>query len=222
MLVELKNSLSDGQLVTLHKEANQQWQILQNESYLWLKLDQIVQSVMDKRNPNSLTFPHQYPLRGLIDELPADAKVLEFGLGGGSNFRYLKAQKPACDVTIVEKSPLVIEWFTRYFNPNKLNANIVQQDAFNFLMANQQAYQLIVTDLFTAHQSLMSTFCLDYFIQLKASLVKHGLAYINFLPETDFEAEWIKANLTQAGLEVMWGEKIIGFRNWVFLVKRPN
>lgn len=220
MLVELKNSLSDGQLVAFHKEAKLQWQILQNDQYLWLKLDQTVQSVMDKAASSTLAFPHQYPLRGLVAELPEQAQILEFGLGGGSNFRYIKSQRPQADITIVEKSPLVIDWFEQYFNPDKLAVNIQQGDAFEFLMANQHKFDLIITDLFTAHQSLMSTFCLDYFVQLKNSITKQGYAYINFLPETDFEAQWIKANLNQAGLEVMWGEKIVGFRNWVFLVKQ--
>ncbi|WP_440903152.1 spermidine synthase [Catenovulum sp. SX2] len=220
MLVELKNSLSDGQLVAFHKEGKLQWQILQNDKYLWLKLDQTVQSVMDKADHNILAFPHQYPLRGLIAELPEQAKILEFGLGGGSNFRYIKSQRPQAQINIIEKSQLVIDWFSEYFNPDKLEVDIQQGDAFEFLMANQQKFDLIITDLFTAHQSLMSTFCLDYFVQLKNSITKQGYAYINFLPETDFEAQWIKANLNQAGLEVMWGEKIVGFRNWVFLVKQ--
>ncbi|MER2494321.1 fused MFS/spermidine synthase [Catenovulum sediminis] len=218
MLVELKKSLSKAQLLAYKKDLTSHWRVEQNKRYRWLTLDATVQSVMDRKNTDLLTFPHQFPLKGLIAELTEHASVLELGLGGGGNFRYLKSQCPTAEVDIVEQSPIVIEWFNEYFNPQSLIANIMQADAQQYILDNEKRYDLIITDLFVSQSSILETLTADYFTKLKQSLTHTGFAYINFLPETDFEAHWVKASLEQAGLNVMWAEKIIGFRNWVYLI----
>ncbi|KMT66078.1 spermidine synthase [Catenovulum maritimum] len=220
MLVELNNTLSNGQILSFQREQDVSWQVLENKEYIWLLMENTVQSVLNKLAPCSLTFPHQLPLNGLITELDQTARILEFGLGGGTNARYIKSQLPNSDISVVEKSPIIIEWFNQYFNPQKMDINLIHQDATDYLEQNNQTYDLIITDLFYAKRSSLSIFNADYFDLLFKATGAGGYAYLNFLPDTDFEPELVKAMLHNAGFEILWSDKIIGFRNWVFLLSK--
>ncbi|MCU4675856.1 fused MFS/spermidine synthase [Catenovulum sp. 2E275] len=219
MLVDLNSALKNGYLLSYLKDNTAVWQIYHNQQYQWLLMNNTVQSVMDKQLPALLTLPHQQPLKSLVDEIPINAKVLELGLGGASNARYIKQQKPDCQITIIEQSSVVINWCERYFNPHKCQFNIIQQSAEQFILADQNQYDLIITDLFKSESSVLSYLDQNYFLQLKRILKPNGFAYLNFVPDTDHEPQLIKTHLAHAGFDIQWGEKIIGFKNWVFLLK---
>lgn len=224
MLVDLKTSLQNSQLLNFINEAEVKWQVCENQYYIWLLMNDTVQSIMNKAEPSQLTLPHQQPLKGFVDELPDNANILEFGLGGASNARYFNQQKPCSQITVVEQSAAVIELFKTYFNPQKSNINTIHQSAEHFILSDQKNYHLIITDLFKSGCSLLSFINAQYFIALKNRLTPNGFAYLNFIPDTPAEAELIKTYIQQTGLTIQWADKIIGFKNWVFLVKntQPN
>lgn len=222
MLVDLKTSLQNSQLLNFINEAEVKWQVCENQYYAWLLMNDTVQSIMNKADPAQLTLPHQQPLKGFIDELPNNANILELGLGGAGNARYFKQHKPNSQITVIEQSAAVIELFERYFNPQKRNINIIHQSAEQFILSDQENYHLIITDLFKSGCSLLSFINAQYFVALKNRLTSNGFAYLNFIPETPAEAELIKTYIQQAGLTIQWADKIIGFKNWVFLVKNTQ
>gem|GEM_PF-3288432 len=220
MLVDLNSSLKNGHLLSYLKQDSINWSIYHNEQYKWLLMNHTVQSIMDTRLPGLLTLPHQQPLKGLVDELPAQADVLELGLGGGSNARYIKQQRPDSHITIVEQSPIVIRWFERYFNPQSVRLNLIEQNAETFILNETTQYDLVITDLFRSETSILSCLNAEFFIHLNKLIKPGGMAYLNFLAETDKEPEIIKNYLHSTGLKIHWGEKIIGFKNWVFLLSK--
>lgn len=220
MLVELNNTLSNGRILSLQKEDDITWQVLENDLYIWLVMNQTVQSVLTKADPNLLGFPHQMPLNGLLTELPDTPKILELGLGGGSNARFIYNQYPNSQITIVEQSETIITWFEQFFNPLNYAIKIIHGDANQTLHQTEQHYDLVITDLFYAGRSSLNMLNREYFEQLFKILNPNGKAYLNFLPETDFEPELVKAMLNNAGFNILWSDKIVGFRNWVFLLNK--
>lgn len=222
MLVDLKTSLQNSQLLNFINETEIKWQVCENQYYVWLLMNDTVQSIMNKADPGQLTLPHQQPLKGFVDELPDSANILEFGLGGAGNARYFKQQKPNSQVTVVEQSSAVIKIFDKHFNPQAININVIHQAAEQFILSTPTNYHLIITDLFKSGCSLLSFIDAQYFVALKNRLVADGFAYLNFIPDTSTEAELIKSYIEQAGLTIQWADKIIGFKNWVFLVKNTQ
>lgn len=220
MLVDLKGSLVQGQLLAYLKQNGCHWTIEENAHYRWLTMDQTVQSVMQRAAPEVLTFPHQQPLKGLIEQLPKKAKILELGLGGGSHLRYIKSVLPNSQIEIVENSRIIIDWFNDYFNPKQLAATLHHADANTFLASHNAQADLLITDIYNRHYSVFSQLIDNIFPHLENNVKPHGLLYINFIPEREQEGLQLKQALEKTAFKLLWGNQIIGFKNWIYLLEK--
>lgn len=220
MLVDLKNTLSNGTLLSMLRSDSGCWQVLQNQAYRWLTLDNIVQSIMSLKDNSELLLPHQQPLAELTLALKPDANVLEFGLGGGSNCRHIFSHKPNVDYHLAEIDASVIELFKQFFNPANLPIQLANQSALDFTSQCQSSFDLIITDIFASKGSIMETINSNFLMELSQILKTNGTLYINFLPETPFETQMVLARLQQLELQIDFAEKVTGFRNHLFICKK--
>ncbi|WP_017444137.1 spermidine synthase [Gayadomonas joobiniege] len=220
MLVDLKHSLVQGQLLTYLKQNSVCWQIQQNENYRWLLMDETIQSVMSLEQSSLLTLPHQQPLKGLVDILPQQPRVLELGLGGGSNARYIISQRPEAIIDVVECSQIVIDWFDRYFNPTAITLHCHKANAGDFLQQPAGQFDLLISDIFNQQYSVFSQLLETVLPRLARVIKPHGFAYLNFIPDRVSEGQQLKRALLDSEFKLLWGEQIIGFKNWVYLVER--
>ncbi len=216
----MKKGLAKASLLSLKKEDDCQWQVFENKQYLWLQQNSTVQSVMIKKKPSQLVFPHQQALAKFNFNLPKHANILELGLGGGGNLRYLLARYPESHYQVVELSEAVIDLFYQYFNPERLNLSIGKGDAFDFVAQSDISYDLIISDLFCRRDVALNIHKQSYVSDLKASLKDGGYLYINLLPETKFDIELVKATLLANELKIIFDEKIIGFINHVLVCEK--
>ena len=69
-----------GQLIYWHKQGNDCIQVRQLNQLRWLLINETLQSVIEKRRPARLFFPHLQYLAKRWQELEAPKKVLELGL----------------------------------------------------------------------------------------------------------------------------------------------
>ncbi|AWB66786.1 hypothetical protein C2869_10260 [Saccharobesus litoralis] len=220
MLVDLKNSLADGHLLALQVENDIRWQVMENNTYRWLTLNHTVQTVMDKQDTTSLLFPHQQPLVSHLPALPPNPKVLEIGLGGGSQFRFLKQLYPAAKYKVVEPSQIVIELFQQYFNPSNLALHCALEMGQNYLSHTQQTYDLILSDIYSHQSSSMNLLTQDYCQLLIEKLAIKGVVFINLMPETKFEIALLMANFSAKCMKLLYSDKISGYRNHVMLYQK--
>ncbi len=106
--------------------------IKENQHYRFLCFADVVQSIMLKRRPASLTLPHQYFLTlPLLFIRPKN--IIEFGLGGGNLLKFARQLLPSCKLTSVEENFQVIQCFKQYFNPQQTELTINCQDASSWL-----------------------------------------------------------------------------------------
>lgn len=151
--MKLAQHVNQGRLVYLSNEVDQ-ISIHENDYYRWLMFDDVIQSVMLKRQPNKLTLPHQYAvMMPLLFFKPE--RVIELGLGGGNLSRFLSALHHSIEVTSVELCEQVIECFNEYFNPHKQIITIENQAALPWLenetTSNNKAADWLICDVYQHH-----------------------------------------------------------------------
>ena len=137
------------QQLYLHNTDTGRMEILQNDSHVWLLLDGVVQSAIERTPPYRPILPHSLVmLLPLIhDKVPK--RVLELGGGGLSCQRYLRHTQPSIEFTSVEANNTVIQAVTQYF-PASEQLNVVHGDGFDAIAkqaASGQTVDWIMLDL---------------------------------------------------------------------------
>jgi spermidine synthase len=134
--------------------------VSENQHYRWLAFDNVVQSMMLKRQPWQLTFPHQISLLSpLLFFQPK--QVVEFGLGGGNLARFLLHYLPDLTLHTIEYSHEVIECFERFFNPQVANVNLHHCSALDWLHYNRKAKpDWFICDIYQKSQSITDSLTL--------------------------------------------------------------
>ena len=73
-------------------------------------------------------------------------KVLILGLGGGTVSKLIKKYWPQSEITGVEIDPVMVELGKKYLGLG--NAEIIIQDAYEFIEKNKEKYDLVIVDLY--------------------------------------------------------------------------
>ena len=134
--MQLSKHIAQGKLLYL-SQGEESLSVSENEHFRWLafnndKDEQVIQSVMHKRKPWQLTLPHQTAmLLPLLFFKPHT--VVELGLGGGNLDRFLAHTCNNVSIKSIEYSAIVIENFSRYFNPEKAKIEIIHRDSNDWL-----------------------------------------------------------------------------------------
>ena len=141
--VPLLQHLRSEQLVYCWRDQHTSLAVEQNRDYLWLTINNVIQSIMLRRQPKKLTLPHQTViLLPLVYFNPEH--VIELGLGGGNIARFYHQLNGRGKFTSVESNPIVIDVFQRYFNPEQLEFSIVQRlDSLKFDRTNATSCWII-------------------------------------------------------------------------------
>jgi len=142
--MQLAKHISQGQLLYRYSDNAinincENLSVSENSYYRWLAFEDVVQSVMHKRLPHRLTLPHQTAmLLPLLFFKPES--IVELGLGGGNFARFLTSLHTDIAFTSIEYHQSVIENFHQYFNPEKIDINIIHQDAAQWLGVTQTTH----------------------------------------------------------------------------------
>lgn len=110
-----------------------------------------------------------------------DVLILGFGAGSIAS-TLLNKYKMNCKIIGVEKDNLVIELGRKYFDTHKFpNTEIICADAYNFLMENQQLFDLIIVDVYIDKHVPEKMETEQFITQLKNSVRDKGLVIFNKL-----------------------------------------
>lgn len=129
--MQLEKHLAQGKLLYLTKHGDA-ISVSENDHFRWMAFNDVVQSIMHKRKPHSLTLPHQIALL-LPLLLFKPNNIVELGLGGGNLTRFLAQLSSEITVTTIEYNQQVVDCFTEYFNPEKKSMNIIHADGLQWL-----------------------------------------------------------------------------------------
>ena len=212
------------QILFLHKEQNIDIIVYENKEIIWLTIDGIVQTAIERKIPYRPVLPHCFimllPL--LHDKEPQ--KILELGAGAMAFQRYLSCSHPNIKMTSIESSAAVIEANKRCF-PTTANENLVIADAYRFVdevLEHQSKFDWIMVDLFYGKNSpfLQDT---DSFVKKLQKLInKEGWLIINMLTKDSDEL----AKVSQL-LKSHFGKNVYLFavpemQNHIFLCKNDE
>lgn len=151
--MKLTKHIQQGQL-SYFTQSDELISVSENDHYRWLAFDDVVQSMMLKRKPWQLTFPHQISLLSpLLFFQPK--QVVEFGLGGGNLARFLLHYLPDLTLHTVEYSQEVIDCFERFFNPETANVNLHHYSALDWLHYHKRVKpDWFICDIYQSNQSI--------------------------------------------------------------------
>jgi spermidine synthase len=149
--MQLAKHLAQGRLVYLSQQQDA-ITVSENDYYRWMVFSEVVQSVMHKRKPWQLTLPHQIALLlPLLIFRPT--RIIELGLGGGNLTRFLQHLSADIILTTIDHSQEVIDSFSQYFNPEKVDMDITCADGMTWL-AQQDASDIdwIICDVYQSQE----------------------------------------------------------------------
>ncbi|MBA6263866.1 spermidine synthase [Colwellia sp. Bg11-12] len=151
--MKLVKHIQQGHL-SYFTQNNDAISVSENQHYRWLAFDNVVQSMMLKRKPSQLTFPHQISLLSpLLFFRPK--RVVEFGLGGGNLARFLLHHLPDLTLDTIEYSQEVIECFERFFNPQTANVHLHHCSALDWLHYHKKIKpDWFICDIYQKNQSI--------------------------------------------------------------------
>jgi len=190
--MKLIKHIQQGQLTYL-SQSDELISVSENNHYRWLAFDDVVQSMMLKRQPWQLTFPHQISLLSpLLFFRPKH--VVEFGLGGGNLARFLLHYLPDLTLDTIEYSQEVIDCFTNYFNPQSAKVNLHHYTALDWLHYNKRIKpDWFICDIYQSSQSIYDSITLTKNILSKVG--KHAVLSINLPSPTNDEINYFLTEL---------------------------
>lgn len=168
--------------------------VYRNDEYRWLLIDNVLQSLMLINSPAKLTMPHQVKLTQLLSEVKLNT-VVEFGLGGGNLRRFLAKHQPTMHVTSVEHSSIIIDIYHQFFNPENIDADIVNMDAFDYLNTMKpNAVDWLIYDLYSDQ---LENLALEKSLltQLHQPLTKQGWLSLNLTGINNIGLQWLEWQL---------------------------
>lgn len=216
---ELEALLGDAQLIALTGTSEVRLVVLENQDYRLLVLNGSIQSVQRKSAPHELILPHQIPFLAGLKSLPEHAKVLEFGLGGGSAMAYARHFFPTLNWLCLESNPEVISLYLDHFAPDYLlpNQQILLTEALQWLQQEppEQQFDLILCDIYAKVLQPLLAACKER-VKPGGSLVINWLPHLNQKEQPDaLELQALFPNWATKA------EKVPGFRNCIYRLQRP-
>ncbi len=145
--MQLNRHVNQGSLLYFD-QLNERLSVSQNEHFRWLAFDNVIQSIMSRRQPEKLTLPHHvFLMLPLLFFKPNN--VLEFGLGGGNLARFILSLNSEINFTSIERSSAVVNAFEKYFNPENIDIKIISDEEISLRKKLQKmANQWLIYDIY--------------------------------------------------------------------------
>jgi len=105
----------------------------------------IEQSAMDRLRPDRLAFGYERLMMVAFALVPEPRSALLLGLGGGAMCRHLAAYLPGCELTVVERDPIVRALARRFFH---IRRPVVMADAEHAVAGARAQFDVILVDCY--------------------------------------------------------------------------
>ncbi len=159
-------------------------EVWENRRLRWIQFDKRnIQTAIDLTDPSLLALEYLQTMAIAFEFIKQPKKILILGMGGGALIHYIKKNHPDAQITAVDINPDIIQVAQDYFFIEPHDAQLIIQDAKEFLEQSDQNFDLIVCDIYKA-DALPSVLLDDEFYQLAYQrLNKRGVFIGNFLCE---------------------------------------
>lgn len=187
----------ENQLLALRQQPGERLAVWQNSRYRWLECNGVLQSAIDLRHPERPLLPHQHELLCAAQAGGLQIhRVLELGLGAGTNLRYLHHHHRLSHYQIIERNPEVIQLFQQHFVLNG-NYQIIEDDAERQLPLQASDYDLLIVDIGTSLGLPPLLLRAGFWPLALARLRIGGRLVVNLLPAADHELQQLVTRFSQ-------------------------
>lgn len=196
----------------------------QEKEYRELLVNNISQTIMDKKNPNKSYWDYVDILMEKINFYKNGDKTLLLGLGGGTLYKQLINSN--LNVDVVEIDSRIEKIAKEYFEIDS-DVKVVVDDARHYLNISDKKYDIIIYDLYHSETPPIHLMTQEAFNEIKEILNPNGLLIINFYGyingEKGLGARSIYKTLDKCGYSINLlgtpGEE--SYRNLLF-INSPN
>ena len=158
----------DGRMLSLHFEISS------------------IQSRMSRDDPVALQLAYTQAMMGFLLFVPAPARMLMLGLGGGSLAKYCRAHLPTTDITVVEINPHVIALRRTFAVPDdSARFRVVCKDGAAFVARKRRPFEVILVDGFTCDGQSGQLCTPAFYSDCRAALASAGVLAVNLHDEGD-------------------------------------
>lgn len=141
------------------------------------------ENLYDPTRPRFLPMEYTRQMTAALAYVPAPAKVLEIGLGGGRTAVYLTDFVPTLSVTTVELDPEVVAMAAKHFAVRATpRLRIVTSDGRIFLTQSRDRYDVLIVDAYRGTFVPFHLTTQQFFILAKRRLNPGGVVVQNIAP----------------------------------------
>jgi spermidine synthase len=163
-------------LIAIEQSPYGEIKIFNNENERYLLIDGGIHSMADTTTWNS--YAHY---NGVMD-LPKyffvqPGKMLLLGLGGGSLVK--QYFRDGWTVDAVDIDPVVIRMAYQYFGLSKIEGNVIEMDARQYLLTSEKKYDVILIDVYGSSSIPFHLVTEEAFGLIEKHLSKDGIAAVN-------------------------------------------
>lgn len=175
-------SLSSLNVIIEKETPYSNLRVVDENNFRTLYLNGVIHSTMNLDNPNKLVLDYtkSFHLAKLFN--PDFEKVLFVGGGGFSGPKNFISTYPDTLVDVVEIDPDVIDVAEKYFAlPNDPRLQIFNDDARQFLVKNDDKYDVIILDAYSRYDIPFHLMTIEYYQLLFDKLSSGGVIVSNFI-----------------------------------------
>ncbi len=151
--------------------------------------DNTLQSVIDLRNPHRLELRNLETLMSVLLFIPEPERILMLGTAAGSLLHFLRHYYPRASITALDIDVELVEKMLqmKFLPPASDGLTYVYDDASRFILASEQEYDLILSDVFTGAQSPAWLLEKKYIGGLYNRLSERGALAYNLLIDSEHD-----------------------------------
>ena len=221
-LAQTLSSENSKQVLFLYNDDSKSIQVHQNDDFIWLTYNDVIQTAIEISAPYRSVLPHNYvmllPL--LFDNEPKT--ILELGAGALSTQRYLKHTRPNIKMTSVESEPIMLEICKQHF-PDFSDLNVTLKDAYQYveeLSKTKNKFDWLMVDLFHGEQSPVHNSPKGLFNTLFELIESDGWLIINVLTKEKAKLQQLSLLLSEFSGSKLYVYPVPEMQNHIFLLTK--
>ncbi len=151
--------------------------------------DNALQSLIDLRNPHKLGLRNLEQMMSVLLFIPEPKRILMLGTAAGSLLHFLRHYYPGASITALDIDVALVEKMLQMdiLPPAGEGLTYVYDDATRFILASEQEYDLILSDVFTGAQSPAWLLEKRYISGLYNRLSDRGAVAYNLLIDSEHD-----------------------------------
>ncbi|MGE0483573.1 MAG: methyltransferase domain-containing protein [Gammaproteobacteria bacterium] len=157
------------------------------------------QSMMRVDEPSAIVLPNQLTMLSALTWCGLPTRMLDLGAGCGSFERFFAARLPACAVTAVERSRVLVELARRHFAlPAGIEPRIADAAEWLADADDEIRFDLVLCDIFDGEHHPDCLFDPWFYADCERRLARGGVFVLNASPTAESELVEILVALRQA------------------------